>query len=756
MRRRLRSFLVTRESSRGFNEMRKRMRRCEGRADAHIVRARRQSKRHPLGRQAARKARATPRPNANPPEAARRLALQLLLLATGARRRRVHLEQRGNSGRRRRERLRRGFDSVRAERQRRPHPGIDAGVDASSDSGLDTGLDGAATGTLGTTTVDFGLVSCGTGTGSQTYSFKNTGPVPVDYAATIAAGAVFSIDGVSSGTVAPGANGIDHARRGLGDPDDVDRGNALHGDSLIADHERPRLRVGHRAALGDTARGLAHGVAGAGRVRSGATRHRRHPDSAHHRQRRQRPGHDHHRRPLHPRRRPHRGHRVRHRRTQAPPRGCPPRGGGIVRRRRRRCRDVPRPPHAAGLKSVTASTQTTDPLCASPATADRHERHRHRGPGHRRPRPPRQFGTTLCGQTAAPLQVTLKELVSCGREAFTDALGLGAASPFTIDLAAGSIPGGTSAHPGKAVIPVTPKKIAIPASVVAGAFNDTLVVTPTAPGLTPTSNCPPAVRLRAPTSPSPWPAPQFAHPPQSAQGTPLHRDQLRQPRRPASSSPPAELRVLRRLHRNVPPLPPLAAKGPRRATSPSTPSANGADNGTLTVTTSAALCAATPAPISLTATGAVPVAQATAPPPSRSPPHLRRRRWLRRGASPSSNSGSPAPLTITSVTSKSGYFTFTNPGTIAVGRQRPSITAHRVGRSPPGAGPTRRLHTQRHPQLHHQRSRQPHHHRPRHRRRQRSQPRVLRRRHGDAHHLRRRLQPSLIRFTNTGNMAGYS
>jgi hypothetical protein len=75
---------------------------------------------------------------------------------------------------------------------------------------------------------------------------------------------------------------------------------------------------------------------------------------------------------------------------------------------------------------------------------------------------------------------------SQGAVGFTDALGLGASSPFTIDVSGGSVPG-ASGDGGTAFITVTPKAIPVPGSIAPGAFNDTLTVTPTSPFVAPTT-----------------------------------------------------------------------------------------------------------------------------------------------------------------------------------------------------------------------------------------------------------------------------
>ena len=92
---------------------------------------------------------------------------------------------------------------------------------------------------------------------------------------------------------------------------------------------------------------------------------------------------------------------------------------------------------------------------------------------------PLQFGLVPCGDAGGPLQVTITNS-SPGAVGFTASLGLGAASPFTLDVTDGGTVPGLNGTPGTATITVTPKPIPVPASVDAGAFNDTLVVTPTA------------------------------------------------------------------------------------------------------------------------------------------------------------------------------------------------------------------------------------------------------------------------------------
>jgi hypothetical protein len=527
-----------------------------------------------------------------------------------------------------------------------------------------------ASATLSSATVDFGLVGCGSAGASQTYSFTNTGPVPVTYSASISGASVFSIDGASSGSVAPGASAsmtivtttipvtsvagtpltgaltvttnvpgfttvtvplsvtpqggsltVSPALAGFGQVQLATNGTPIPLTIANVGNAPVSITIGTPAEPDGGATDSEFGVAYPGSPSS----------------------------------------------VTIPAGGTIGADAGVT---------ATFAPLTAGLKSVAAAIQTSDPLCASAATSIAMSgtgtaAQVSVGPD------PLPFGTTLCGQTGTKLTVTVTNS-SPAAVSFTDALTLGASSPYTISIANGSVPGGALANPGKTTIDVTPKKITTPASVVAGAFNDTLVVTPSAPGVAPTT-----ISLQ-----------------ESAAGAILAVTMgttgFGTVQNTSSSLP---FTVKNTGNRDAPlVLTPGGTGYTASFTASSTatanggtaagnvtfvPSSNGADNGSLTVTTTEALCTATPAAVQVTATGAVPVAQYASG-------------TIAIGSTCGGGAGTTgsltvtnngqSPLTVSNVASANGHFTFTTPGSIAPGSKGAiGITASAIA---VGSGPT--------------------------------------------------------------------
>jgi hypothetical protein len=259
-------------------------------------------------------------------------------------------------------------------------------------------------------------------------------------------------------------------------------------------------------------------------------------------------------------------------------------------------------PTTPGAKSVTLAMQTTDVLCASatgiamsgtgtPAQVAV-------GPN------PLQFGAVPCGTAHGALPVTLTN-TSAGSVAFTDVLGLGKGSPFTIDVTAGTVPGlETDGGAGTAVITVTPKAIPVPASLDAGAFNDTLVVTPTAPFVTPTT-----ITLEESASGAVL---AVVLTDSSSFGT-ISNQSVSLPftvTNTGNVDAPLTVAMDGGFGAAITTEPPTAtADGGVAAGNVSfTPLANVSYSGALSVTTTAPLCSVAPSPITITGTGAVPVA----------------------------------------------------------------------------------------------------------------------------------------------------
>ncbi len=347
--------------------------------------------------------------------------------------------------------------------------GVDASFDAASLPGFDAhgsdtsapppGSDASASGSFDTTPIDFGLVNCGAGGAPKTYTFTNTGPVPITYSAAIENGAVFAVQGTSSGTVAPGAS-ASLAVAVANVPTTSKAGTAVAGALTVTTDVPGFTQV--RVPLSVTPQGgslaVSPALAGFGQVQIGldgtpipltitnvgnlavnvtlATATDAEFGVTY---------------------------------TGAPAPGAIAPGGGVLSG----ASATFHPTSGGALKTATAAIQTTDPLCASAASAvslsgTGTAAQITVGPD------PLQFGTVSCGAKGAALQVTIKN-TSAGGVTFTDALGRGAASPFQVDVASGTVPGN-----GQTVITVTPKAIPVPGNIAVGAYDDTLVVTPAA------------------------------------------------------------------------------------------------------------------------------------------------------------------------------------------------------------------------------------------------------------------------------------
>jgi hypothetical protein len=209
--------------------------------------------------------------------------------------------------------------------------------------------------------------------------------------------------------------------------------------------------------------------------------------------------------------------------------------------------------------------------------------------------PNADFGPVACGSTGTALPVTVSNGYSFAVH-YTAALGQGSASPFTLD-ATGM---GSVAANGRATIQVTPKAVPVPST--PGAIQDTLTVTTDAPGDSPVT-----VTLT-----------------ETASGAILTVDMPNTAFGTVAANSPGSLPFTVTNSGNVDA--PLtlspdgsgfgatftgtatAAAGSGKAAGNATfnPTAVGPANGSLTVTTSAVLCAAPPPAISLTATGTAP------------------------------------------------------------------------------------------------------------------------------------------------------
>ena len=339
-----------------------------------------------------------------------------------------------------------------------PEPDTGAPEDAALDAGF------PAT-NLASTPIDFGLVGCGAVPAAKTLTFTNTGTAPLTYSIALASGTYFALQGATSGTVAPGAEAsVSLAPPAL--PITSNAGSPItdtlnvttnipgftsfsvpvsvtpQGGSLLvspAPVAFGQVLVGDRSTLPVT-------ITNVGNAPVGIT-------------------------------------------VGAPANGdfgfaytggdAGLEGGVSV------APDASLPgataafkPTVGVLESTNAAITTTGAMCASAASQVAMN-----GtgtfaavtvaPG------TLPFGTTTCGSPAAPFQTVTITNAYDYVVPYTSALAVGTA--YTLTNASGNVPAG-----GHATITVTPKAIAAPASVAPGAFDDTLTVTPTAPGTTAT------------------------------------------------------------------------------------------------------------------------------------------------------------------------------------------------------------------------------------------------------------------------------
>jgi hypothetical protein len=314
--------------------------------------------------------------------------------------------------------------------------------------------DGSASGVFSTAPVDFGPADCGgkPSTATQSYGFQNSGPVAITWSAAVT-GPVFAIQGPASGTVAAGASGAITVGVTIV-PATSTAGTALQ-DTLTITTNVPGFTT-VSVPLTVTPRGgslTLTGSTGLGSVTLGKTVTQpftltnagNAPVSV----------------------------------TFGAPTNAQfaltytgaPAATQIAPNQSLAGATASFTPSAAGPQSATAAIQVTGVLCASPATSLALT-----GTGTSSPLSigpsPLDFSTVTCGATAPPQAITLQNSNGVAIP-YTTALGQGATSPFTLDAPTGTVPAN-----GKAVINVTPKAIPAAANLTAGAYNDTLTITP--------------------------------------------------------------------------------------------------------------------------------------------------------------------------------------------------------------------------------------------------------------------------------------
>ena len=280
---------------------------------------------------------------------------------------------------------------------------------------------------------------------------------------------------------------------------------------------------------------------------------------------------------------------------------------------------------------------------------------------------PLDFQTTECGKTAASQQVTIKN-GSTAAINYTTALAAGASSLYSVDAPKGSVPAG-----GQVTLNVASAAIPVPGDIKADAYDDTLTVTTDAPGSQPA-----LVQLK-----------------QSAKGGILALAMTTTDFGPVQNTTATlPFTITNTGNEDVTVTPAIVGAGYAVAlTSGSTVKAGGGtapgnvtftamddnkDTGTLSVTSSGALCAALPAAIGLTAQSQIPVAQTAAT--------LSGSSTCGGGASSATllvqNTGL-APLVIKSAVSQGGLFSVGSlPPAIAAGQSANLVVT--IGAPPPG------------------------------------------------------------------------
>ena len=384
-----------------------------------------------------------------------------------------------------------------------PEPDTGAPEDAALDAGF------PAT-NLASTPIDFGLVGCGAVPAAKTLTFTNTGTAPLTYSIALASGTYFALQGATSGTVAPGAEAsvslappalpitsnagspitdtlnvttnipgftsfsvpVSVTPQGgslLVSPAPVAFGQVLVGDAF--DAPVTITNVGN-APVGITVGAPANGDFGFAYTGGDAG--------------------------------------LEGGVSVAPDASLPGATAAFK-------------PTVGVLELTNAAITTTGAMCASAASQVAMN-----GtgtfaavtvaPG------TLPFGTTTCGSPAAPFQTVTITNAYDYVVPYTSALAVGTA--YTLTNASGNVPAG-----GHATITVTPKAIAAPASVAPGAFDDTLTVTPTAPGTTATPVALTRVRVGRDPRHLDGDHELRERPGEPDRHTPVHRDELGEPER---------------------------------------------------------------------------------------------------------------------------------------------------------------------------------------------------------------------------------
>jgi hypothetical protein len=333
-------------------------------------------------------------------------------------------------------------------------PDSSMAMDAPADTfTADVVEDAPATGTFSTSPVSFGLANCGgqPTPATQSYTFTNSGPVPVTWSAAVGT-TVFAIEGASSGTVAPGAMGT--ITVGVTSVPATSTAGTPIGDTLTITTNVPGYTT-VLVPLTVTPQGGTLTVApiGFGSITTGSTSSL--PLGL------QNVGNA----PVSVTVGTATDPQFKVAYTGSPGAASIPAGmalpGGTATFT----------PSAVGPQSATASIAVTGVLCgAAPPTSIALSGTGTASPLSVGPNPV-SFGTVSCGSTAAALPVTLTNANPVALP-YTTTLGKGASSPYTLDKPTGTVPAS-----GTATINVTPQAMLASANLTPGFYNDTLTVT---------------------------------------------------------------------------------------------------------------------------------------------------------------------------------------------------------------------------------------------------------------------------------------
>lgn len=522
---------------------------------------------------------------------------------------------------------------------------VEAGPDVVEAGTMDAPMDaaeeeaGILSGTFSTGPVVFPPIACGSQGPSGSYAFQNTGTLPITWSATLAQGTFFTIQGASSGTVQPGQSGSLTVAAGTV-PASTTAG-ATFNDALTLTTNVPGYTT-ITVPLSATAAGgtltLVPGTVGFGQVQISKTT------------------------PL-PFTLTNAGNAPINVTVGTPSdpqfalsyNGAP---GSVTLAPGASVGGAQAAftPSATGLQQATSAIQTTGAICGTSVTSVPMN-----GTGTTAPVTVGpgivDFGTVPCGQAS---KVSGTVTITNGYSflvSYNATLGLGGASPYTVD-----VPSGTVAANGTTVLHLNPAPIPVPGNVSANAYGDTLTVTTNAPSTPPATVTIDESASGAILSLN-MPGRSFGNVTANSAGT-----------LPFSVNNAGNASANLTLSMSGGGFgaafgaggSTASANGSASGNATFTPITPGAATGTMTISTTDVLCSAPLGPVTLTANALVPIASYSAAPINTSV-------TCAQGASASltvavTNSGN-TPLTFSKVTSQNGRLSPTNvPTSIGAGQ----------------------------------------------------------------------------------------